>query len=308
MSWYYRATELVFTDPTQPEPSPLRLHCELDIPDPGDANINGISDFFEVERPLAPAASNGEFTLSQGTNSYPGTVDMSWTRSAGSTLGTCRLRFQVPGRALDLTFEHEFEVYAYAGTLTYQVKGTNIAGTVALARAGTAGNLTGPFSLQRIDADDLSFASAVWTKESGALLRWYNSQVMSFDLSRGSMRSNYWGVLGTPDGMPDTPAYPEYQVWEVHLFDANDSDHDRIPDLSDVPLPVPPVLLLGRSGDRLRLQLTGEVGRRLTIEQTGLLPTTNWTEAASITLTNSVQTIDWPWPTAPAGFWRARAE
>ena len=305
-SSHFRATDLVYTDPTYA--GALVIPCDLDIADPGDHSVNGVSDFFEVDHAVNAATSSGEFILAQGTNTYPGTVDMVWDRLTGSTTGTCSLRMQIPALGVDLTFHHQFEFYEYAGTLSYQVVGTNILSTVALTRQGTSGSLSGPLKLHRLDANELSFDAAIWTKESGAHIHWLSSTAMNLDLFRGGMGTNYWGMLGTLYGMPETPRIGEYQVWEIYIFDANDSNHNGIADVSDVPAPQPPSLAVRWAGKQLKLQIASEIGRRLVVEQATALPATNWTALPAITLTNAVQEIDLAAPAESPAFWRAWVE
>ncbi|MDH7503255.1 MAG: hypothetical protein QHJ82_11180 [Verrucomicrobiota bacterium] len=307
-SAHYRSTYLMFTDPVFPD-EPVPLYCDMDIADPGDSNWNGVSDFFEVDHAVTAAKSGGEVYFDDGADVYTGTVDMTWDRDAASAVGTCTLRLRIPDFGIDMTFKHAFEVFDYRGTLSYVVAGTNIHCTVNLQRQGQEGSLKGPWELQRIDTDELSFDAASWAKESGAAIQWYSSTDMEYNLYRGGTRTNYFGVLATEDGMPETPATAEYQIYEVHIFDPNDSDGDKIPDLSDdSPPPKPPTLTLLAADKKLKLRIQGEVGRRVYVEQSSLLTFQNATTLPAFTLTNATQEVELNWPTQATSFWRARIE
>jgi len=307
-SGHYRSTWLMFTDPWFPG-EPVPFYCDLDVADPGDSNWNGVSDFFETDHAVNGAKSNGEVYFDDGMDYYEGTVTMTWNRAAGSPTGTCQLQFKMPDFGVDMTFNHPFEILEYRGTLTYQVDGADVHSTMALTRQGAEGSLTGPFELHRIDLNELRFDAAAWTKESGAIIHWYSSTDMEYNLYRGGMGTNYFSVLATEDGMPETAATQEYMIYEIHIYDGNDSDGDKIADLSDETAPPkPPALAIRTEGQKLKLLVTGEAGRRVYVDQTSTLPFADWATLPPITLTGPTQEIEVEVPAVSPAFWRARIE
>lgn len=300
---YFYSTTLIYTDPTTFEQIPIGAY--LDLPNP-DLNRNGASDFLEVDVAVNNATSEGEVVLDDGVDFYYGTLNLKFNRAAGSATGTCDLRLRLPDFGLDLTFKHSFEIFDYRGTLSYHVQGTNVVAGVNLTRAGVAGSLQGPFLLTRVDQDELAYAATAWTNELNQAIQWYSSTDYEIPLYRGGLRTNYYTVLVTDDGMPGTDTTAEYMIWFITLFDANDSDHDGIADISDTPEPPkPPTLALRRDGQVLKLEITAELGLSVVVEQSPTLLPAAWSELQTITQTNATQEIEVPLPADRTAYWRA---
>jgi hypothetical protein len=65
---------------------------------------------------------------------------------------------------------------------------------------------------------------------------------------------------------------------------------------------------LSRAGGDLVLEVEGELNQSFQLQTAPALTTNlDWTQVASITLTNSPQTIALPTPTAAVAFWRLTA-
>ncbi len=300
---YLHGTVLVLTHPTLP--GPMWLECSIEVPDPPDGNRNGISDFFEVERAVTELPSVGEFVFDDGTDVYQGLVDMTWNRAAGETTGTCGLRLRILDYGVDLTFVHSFEVYDYRGTFDYSVEGAQVPGRLSVTRQGAAGSLDGPLLFERLDYNELAFPAFALTDELGRAIQFYSSADLEITLLRGAMLSNYYTIVYTEDGWPGTPTNPEYEIWNLHLLDANDSDQDRIPDLSDDP--PPPRLSIGYSDKQLRIEIRAQPGQQVTLEATTAVAPSSWEAVESVTLTSATHTFEIDTPSSPR-FWRARIE
>ncbi len=306
-SGYLHSTYLLYTDPIFPD-EPIPFYCELTVPDPGESNLNGVFDFFEVDVAVTGAKSEGEVYWGESIDPV-GTLDMTWDRAAGSCKGVCKLRLRVLDFSVDMTFEHTFEILDYRGTLNYEVDGEDILGTVALSRQGTEGSMAGPFNLHRVDPFELTYDSAAWTNEKGATTRWYSSFAPYLRLYMGALGTNYYATIATADGMPDTPETGEYMIYEIHIFDANDADGDGFADIADEPPPPkPPGLLIRQEGKTLKLQITAKAGRTVYIEQAATLPFKECTTLPSIVLTSDVHEIELTSPASSPTFWRARVE
>jgi len=303
----FYSTTLVFTDLTWF--MTMYITCDLDVPDPGDSNINGISDFFEADRAVQNVRSDGEFLMDDGMDVLAGTVDLVWNRSAGTATGTCDLRLRIPDYGVDMTFKHSFEIYDYRGTYAYTVHEAEVTGQMTLTRLGGEGSYVGAWPLTRVDQWELQFPQFSWTNETGNAIQFLSSAYMEIPLYQGMMHgTNYYTILGTGDGWPDTGTYDEYMVWLLNLFDANDTDGDGIPNLSDTPGPAePPRLAIRIEGQQAILELTAETEREAAIEQTAKLLPADWASVATFTVTNRPHRIEMPMPGAPV-FWRARVE
>jgi len=286
-------------------PIPLRLECQIEVPAPGDANLNGVSDFFEVDRAVMELASVGEFILDDGTELYQGLVDMTWNRAAGETAGTCQLRLRILDYGVDLTFPHTFEICDYRGVYVYETDGVNVFGARSLTRQGADGILEGPLLFERLDYVELGFPAFALDDDLEGRVLFYGSWVLDTSLLRGVLPGNYYTVLYTEDGWPATPNAPEYEVWNLHLFDANDSDRDGIPDLSDDP--PPPSLSIGYSDNRLEIEIRARPGQQVTLEATPAIAPSAWTIVETVVFVGATPVFEIQTPSTPR-FWRARIE
>ena len=300
---YMHGTVLFLTEGLSADP--LRLECQIEVPDPGDSNLNGLSDFFEVALSVTDLASVGEFLFGDGAELYQGLVDMTWTRAAGETAGTCQLRLRILDYGVDLTFPHTFEISDYRGVYAYETDGVNVFGTVSLARQGAAGTLRGPLLFERLDYFELAFPAFALEDELERRISFFGSWVLDTSLLRGVLRDNYYTVLYTQDGWPATPNGPEYEVWNLHLFDPNDSDRDGIPDLSDDP--PPPRLSIGYSDKRLQIGIRALHGQQVTLEAASAVVPSSWTVVDTVVLAGATHTFEIETPSGPR-FWRARIE
>jgi len=276
----------------------------LDVPTDADANGNGFPDFFEVSQAVN-TISSGQYTF---TGYGSGSVRATWTRVAGSRLGTCVLDFRMNFYQSLAVFTHTFELLEYTGQMTYEPASNQVTGTVALAQSDNpTRRLEGPWSAVRMATNRFN---ALWLLPG----QWTNelAQVWSFPTNRierdTRWPTNYYGYLEFQDGDPNT-AEEDYWLWVLSVDDLNDADGDGIPDLSDDPLVAPPKrprLELARHAAGLWLILRGgDTGRVYRIETASNLVTTVWQPLASVTFTNDPQAVPLPWPVSGPQFWRA---
>ena len=277
----------------------------LDVPGGGDANGNHYPDFFEVTQSVN-TASSGAYNVS-GIGS--GSVTASWARDAGSQVGLCVLTLRNSSFG-NLVFSPNFELIEYTGPLSY-IPGSNIvSGSVNLTQTGNAANqMQGPVQFVKVSTNRFNMLIL----QPGA---WSNSamQTISFTndlfLRASSWPTNYGGYFDFIDWDPNT-ADPDYLTWGLSIDDTNDLNQNGIPDFSDDPqsaAPRRPLLSLAATSTNLVLAIHGDVGHLHEVQETLLLPATNWQTVASVTLTNDPQTISLPLSSIPAKFWRVVAQ
>jgi len=282
----------------------------LNVPDTGDANGNGFSDFFEVSRPVS-ATSSGTFNISGFTS---GTVQASWGRAAGSHLGSCVLTFKPSGLYTWEVFTHTFELIEYAGPLSFTPGSNTVNGNVNLTQTDNAGyQMQGPVQFVKTATNrfnELTLQPGNWANEALQTLTFAND-IYSRD---STWPTNYYGYVDFYDPGNPTGYYP-YGTWILSIDDLNDANHNGIPDFSDDPqsaLPSRPLLTLRHGSTNLWLTISGDVGRVHQVQESLSVPSsrtaTNWQTVLSVTLTNSPQVVSLPLPSSKTRFWQVRAQ
>lgn len=277
----------------------------LDVPEIGDADLNRVSDFFQVSQ-----AVENEKTLGAFEDETFGlvTVEATWNRAAGSTAGTCRMVME--GDIVNAEFAVPFEILQYVGPIAY-TPATNVVVQVNLQRQGAPGTLSGLWHLSPIGPGELTFPGDEWRDEAGNVFGFIPAGELEAYLTHVT-RQFYNGLAGTFDGMPATPVSEEYIVWEFNVFDDNDADDDRVPDLSDPPgggggiIPVDAVLSARVEEGFLKLSITARKGQSVIIERKPTLANAEWTEVETITLTADAQVKDLPLSGDDSDFYRVR--
>lgn len=288
----------------------------VDNPHSGDSNINGVTDFLEVDRAITNETTTGTFEVDDGMSISRGTVTATWNRAAGATTGTVRLRLNVDEFGFaNLDFNHTFEIFSYKGTLTYTVTAgsTNIPATLQLQRVGAAGTFAGPFNLRRTSPAELDRDAAVW-KGPGNLDFdvWGSNDIEGAPFPVSYIARNlYGGLVVFGDGDPTTPFADEYDFWDLLIVDPNDSDGDGLPDLSDTPgvtPPARPTVAIVRDGSQLGIDITGTPSARYAVERSAQLGSNNWTAVGETTLDAAGKgRVNAGAPGEAQGFFRARA-
>jgi hypothetical protein len=277
----------------------------INLPPVVDVNGNGFNDFFETALAVA-ATTTGSYTTVLGN----GTVTANWSRGAGSKDGTCGLHL-VDNAFGDLGyFTHNFELIEYSGPLLFTPSSNTVSGSVNLVKTGdSTSQLQGPVQFVKVSTNRfnrLILQPGGWTNATAQVLT-YTNGLFQRDLP---WTTNYYGFVQFDDGDPSTAA-PDYLNWVLSIDDTNDANHNGIPDFSDDPQgvtpPHAPNLSVTLSSTNVLISITGDIGHTHDIQQSFLLPATNWQTVASVTLTKSPQTVPIPSPPGPAAFWRAVA-
>ena len=283
---------------------------EVNLPPIQDADGDGFADFFEVAQPVNSVTTSGGYDF----DVYgAGTCTATWSRAAGSKDGACVLRMNLGG--FPTVFTHSFEVIEYTGPLLYTPGSTNVLGSLRVTQTGNPANvIQGPCQFVKLASDpynDLFINDGTWTNSAQQSLNYAEDAAGGYgDLYRyPDWPTNYYGWLVFQDGDPNT-GEADYLSWNLSIDDANDADHDTIPDFSDDPRVIParqPKLTLSLNAGHVLLTIAGDVGHVHEIEQLTDLGSTNWQPVQSVALTNDPQTVSFALPAGISSFWRVRA-
>jgi hypothetical protein len=109
-----------------------------------------------------------------------------------------------------------------------------------------------------------------------------------------SWPTNYAGYIEfDDDGHPAT--FHPFALWVLSLNDTNDANGNGIPDFSDDPQPSAPPrrpqLSLARGPSYLFLTISGDTNHVHQVQDSLVLPATNWQNVVSFTLISDLQTV-----------------
>lgn len=109
-----------------------------------------------------------------------------------------------------------------------------VSGSLTLTQTGYPANqLQGPVQFVKVATNRfnlLTLQPGVWTNATAQTLS-YTTDLFSRD---PRWPTNYAGYVDFADGDPATPS-PDYRTWVLSIDDANDANHNGIPDFSDDP-------------------------------------------------------------------------
>ncbi len=283
---------------------PIPGALEVQLPGFTDANGNGFDDFLEVAQGVALTFTAGFYS----TDISDGTIAVQWSRSPGSPTGVCVFNLVDDTFGNLGSFTHTFTVLEFTGPLTYTPGGSNVMTSLHLTQLGQPTESfqgTALFSKPIPgDFDYLLLRAGEWTNAFG--LTWsYDEAEIYRDTN---LTTNYYGYVVFADGDPNTSGY-DYPFWLLSIDDANDTDHDTIPDFSDAPVAPPrqPLLSLTRNANQFSLTISGDTGRTYQLlENTNLLPG-GWRTNQTFTLATDPQTLLLPLSNEPEKFWRVQS-
>ncbi|MGO8696396.1 MAG: hypothetical protein ACLQVY_01570 [Limisphaerales bacterium] len=274
-----------------------------------DADNDGYNDFFEVAQAVGQVSTSGNYWTS---SYFYGRVTATWSREAGSQVGTCILTLNDATFGGLGNFTCPFELLEYTGPLTYTPGSNTVEANLSLTQTGDVSNtLQGPIDFDKSSTDrfdTLTNEPGIWTN---ALPQPLSFDAEVFTRSAPDWPTNYGGYIYFDNGDPSTPQ-PAYQLWVLSIDDPNDSNGNGIPDFSDDPasvLPPPraPSLALALGPTNLLLTISGDVNHTHQIQETGSLAPANWQTALSFLLTNDPQVVSLALPTGTSNFWRVVA-
>lgn len=299
---FSHSSSYVLAGPDQPVADMGQI--DLDIPANADADGNGIIDFFEIGKAIAPVTTEGLWANPDAE----GLVQATWSRPAGSARGACRLQFlgTTPAPLPDL--ETSFELLEYSGTLEYLPATNRVSGSIALVESQSPSNtVSGAVVLVKNATNrfnQLVLDAGSWTNTAGRACA-YAKGALSRDPAHPAVYTGQLAFLNSP-----IPTEPEaYLDWQFTIVDINDTNQNGVPDLSDDPQPGTPQLVLtavGFTSGHLSFRINAPLGSQVDLEQTTSLRVTDWTTAASLTISQSPQEIRITPLPGPACFYRLR--
>ena len=264
----------------------------LQTPLGGDTDVNGVTDFLEVQRAVPTTTTTGEIAIDDGIDFSRGKVSATWQRAANSTTGTVQFTVSLPDFGLqNLTFDHTFEIFQYRGVLTYSRNGTNVTAAVNLPRVGATGSFVGNLPVTRVSNVELNRAPVSWSGPGGQtfeVLGTEDVEGVPFPITHVIGRF-YGGLVLLADGDPTTPFPDEYDYFDLLIEDLNDSNGNGLPDLTDdlTGAPARPTLAASIAAGVVQLQVNGAPGTRYVVESSPTLPATTWSSVGEVTLDTS---------------------
>jgi hypothetical protein len=188
-----------------------------------DADHNSIPDFAQREYPGSVAFSGGGRSDWPYQNGFA--LEGNTDRSAGTTLGSYSL--SLTGAAGQIAYTGSLYLVHLSGATRY-TPGRESQMTFDLTkteRPGRSAILRGTANYTVQSADVVVLSQFVLNGSDG-----HDYTVKGCVLDRSG--STFRGAVELADGTIET-SWPDYVHWRVELNDANDSDGDGIPDLSD---------------------------------------------------------------------------
>ena len=302
--------QLVFLsriDPLTGEPPVLFPSVVLGAPTSADSDLNGVPDFYQVERSVAGEVTGGIVYVDNGLEVSRGTLTATWNRLPGVPTGTVSIQVRIADYGVNLTFLHPFEITVYTGSLNYRRDGGAVSGNLSLSRVGGSQRLSGALNLVRTNASELGFLEGGLTDDVSTF-RWNVSEGVSTRVERlAEPPSAYLARLNFLEASPLVPLAPQYLAWDLHLLDRNDADVDGVPDLSDEAASgpgAPPGLRIAIEAGQAVLTLLGETGGRYGVESSAGI--SGFTLLQQITLSGTSVVIPLG-PVSATQFFRARA-
>ena len=259
----------VMTDPVLVDT--FLLAFAVDVPEQGDQNGNGITDFFDPASGTEGITTAGiHSTFDNGGADFEAT----WTRAAGAASGTVALNLP----ELGLTFTHAYHLVHYAGEFSFQRVDRLLEGTVALTNALAPEEvLSGPLSLTITNDATLGYSPGTWTNSLAETYRF--EPVDALD----RVGTNYLSILFFEDGFSST-SDPDYNYWFFTALSA-DTNGNGILDLVETggEPPLDARLEINKTEEGILITIKGIAGTSYVLEEADSVAG-NWSEAQTITL------------------------
>jgi len=188
---------------------------------PGDADGNAIPDVLQIDRPGNFNATGSGYSAAAGLTF---SISISFTRAVNSGVGTYKATTQNSTGEIN-SVTGTYSVLSYQGSALYERGATNTI-SLALQNAGdTSRAISGSTTFTTTDQNEMAYAAFDAIGNDGRTYR-----VKAGNLTRSG--NVYRGNLELHDGLPET-YWADFTGYAFLLTDANDSDRDGVPDLTD---------------------------------------------------------------------------
>lgn len=267
------------------------LQAFLDIPPYDDANNNGIDDFYDPAAEINFVETIGFHAGENGGEPFSAT----WVRTAGETVGTVTI--DLP--SFDLQFTHQFQLFQYKGTYSYDRNGKILQGTMAVTNVLVAEDIIqGPLTVEVVSTNELKLSADRWNNGAGT------DFVVTTNFFDGRLLTNFLSYWVLEDGMPIN-GVTDYVDWMM-ILSSSDANGNGVLDLVETGgSPTQrPTIGIRRTDAGFEVTVTGAVGKSYKLEETTLVEDTAWPNHTVITLTSSTQTFTVPAGTGAIRFFR----
>lgn len=192
-----------------------------------DSDQNGIADFLQKNKQVNSSVS-GKLLRQLPSLAPEISVSGQIIRSAGSSQGTYSFTGRDP-EVGNITYRGDLYLVNLLGKLKYNPSSSSVTIEADLEREGGAVlRYTSTLNYSITDVNTISFPAGEFTNPNLP-----DSFTKAFVLKRTGNR--YLGRLEFVDAFRGT-SWPDYTAWQLEIVDANDSDRDGVPDLSDPPI------------------------------------------------------------------------
>jgi hypothetical protein len=270
---YFILRDLIFGDV-------YTIFFELNVPSMGDANGNGIDDFFDSTQPVPPTATDGLYRDPVSGNARP--FSASWQREATNNTGLVTI--SIPD--LGLNFNTIFRFHQFDGKFDYTRNGTDLVGQVAFTNLfNPSDTITGPLTLKIQDTNTLTYAGGTWSGINDFTYEYFPEDNLDrINLTYLSFIFFTDGDLASVEG--------DFHFWflAVTSTDANGND---IPDLVEtgvIVTPNPPSMAAGKLPGAIQIMMTGTAGQTYELQGADALGDT-WTKVQDVSLAGETASV-----------------
>ena len=193
-----------------------------------DSDGNGLPDVAQKNKAVNAAISgSGRMDWAYNGSSGPFTISGNLTRSANSQMGNYVMT--VANSLGSITYRGTWGLQYVSGTMTYQREPNLLTlNLVSLGFDGSSNAVSGATSFIVNNPNQVSLPQVSLTNSEGEVISIYPAV-----LNRSG--NKYIGELQLVDGNPGS-SWADYTGWVMEITDANDSNNNGVPDLSDLGL------------------------------------------------------------------------
>ena len=208
-----------------------------------DTDQNGIADFLQKNKQVNASVSGNlirQLPFLAPEIAFSGQI----VKSAGANQGTYRFTGRDPDIG-NITYQGNLFLVNMIGKIKYNRINSTLTIEANLEReGGVVLKYTSLLNYYISDVNTISFPAGKFST-----LNQPDSLTKAFVLKRTGNR--YLGRLDFEDAYKGT-SWPDYTAWQLEIIDANDSDGDGVPDLSDPPVVQSPPMISVQTGSQTK--------------------------------------------------------